>query len=159
MVINLDNIVGLGDISISSISGDIIKTFALASCVGITAYCASLHLAGMIHIVLPTRPKHSIVNSKPSYYASTGVPLFIKSLLENGCAKNELAIKIFGGAFSPNKNDYFNIGLRNLNEVENSLRLLNVPYMLVDVGGSNSRTLFMDVATGAIKVHKLPILI
>lgn len=154
----MDKIVGLGDISISKVPGDIIKTFALASCVGITAYCASLHIAGMIHIVLPKRPEYSASNQNLCYYASTGVPLFIQKMQDQGCKKSELIVKVYGGAATVRTDDCFNIGSRNLHEVQNLLSRLNVCYTLVNVGGSISRTLFMDVATGAIKVNTLPIL-
>lgn len=153
-----DRFVGLGDIAISSVPGDMIKTFALASCVGITAYCSSLHIAGMIHIVLPSRPKNSSSASAPGYYASTGVPIFIHRLLSLGCKKNELVLNVYGGAYAINKGDFFNIGLHNIHAVQNSLKRLNVSYLLTDVGGCISRTLFMDVSTGAVKISKLPII-
>jgi len=149
--------VGLGDIIISNDTSDILKTFALASCVGITAYSASLHIAGMIHIVLPNRPENSVSNSSPSYYASTGVPLFIRKMLKAGCHKNELTVSVYGGAFAHCVNDCFNIGVRNIKSVKNILTELNVCYNLTDIGGHISRTLIMDVATGTVKINTLPI--
>jgi chemotaxis protein CheD len=155
----MDNIVGLGDAFISSSPDDKIKTFALASCVGITAFCSSAHVAGMIHIVLPFRPKNIESSQNPCYYASTGVPLFINSLLEKGCKKSELTVNIYGGANSINFSDCFNIGLRNLHAVQDSLKALGIRYNLADVGGCISRTLMMDVGTGSVKVNTLPIII
>lgn len=153
----MDKIAGLGDIVISNNPNDIIKAFSLASCVGITAYNASLHIAGMIHIVLPSRPEHSVSDSSPSYYASTGVPLFIQKLLKAGSRKNELVVSVYGGAANC-VNDHFNIGKRNLNAVKRILVELDICYNLVDVGGNISRTLIMDVATGTVKMNTLPIL-
>lgn len=154
-----DRFVGLGDIAISSSPGDVIKTFALASCVGVTAHFAPLHISGMIHIVLPSHPKSSVAVSNPCYYASTGVPLFINKLLDLGCKKEDLFVNVYGGADSLCESDFFKIGLRNINAVQDSLRRLNVPYLMADVGGCVSRTLYMDVATGTVEVSKLPIMV
>lgn len=151
--------VGLGEIKISSTPGDVIKTFALASCVGITAYCPKTHTAGMIHIVLPNKFCSSTHVMRPSYYASTGVPLFIQKMLMHGCRKSDLIINIYGGASSIAKNDCFNIGMRNLEIVKDNLMKMHIPFTLADVGGKVSRTLSMDVSTGVVSVRLLPICI
>lgn len=153
----MDKVVGLGEIVITNNTDDTIKTFALASCVGVTAYSEQHHLAGMIHIVLPYRPESSDSNSSPSYYASTGIPLFIRRLLQKGCRKNDLKINIYGGANAAQQKDYFNIGKRNLAAVEAILERYGINYTLVDVGGRISRTLIMDVSSGSVKVNTLPI--
>ena len=46
----MDKIVGIGEYAISNRREDIIKTFALASCVAVTAYSPSKGVAGMVHI-------------------------------------------------------------------------------------------------------------
>lgn len=143
--------------AISSTPGDIIKTFALASCVGVAAYCSELPLAGLIHIVLPHRPECGEANPGPSYYASTGVPLFIRRLREKGCELSRLSVRLYGGADAQNADDCFNIGKRNLKAVQSALDRLGVSYVLADVGGFLSRTLYFDVATGKVKVNTLPI--
>lgn len=153
----MDIPVGLGEIAISKNPDDCIKTYALASCVGITAYSKNNHIAGMVHIVLPERPKNSETRVPPGYYASTGVPLFIKKLLTAGCYKSDLTICIYGGAKSHCK-DHFNIGRRNLFSVQKVLTELGFNFTLVDVGGNISRTLMMDVSTGNVSIDKLPII-
>lgn len=154
----MDIPVGLGEIAISKNPGDCIKTYALASCVGITAYSKNNHIAGMIHIVLPERPESSETNVPPGYYAATGVPIFIKKLLSAGCFKNDLTICIYGGAES-HCEDHFNIGRRNLLSVQKVLTELGLNFTLVDVGGNISRTLIMDVSTGNVSISALPIII
>ena len=154
-----DRFVGLGDVAFSSDPKDVIKTFALASCVGITAFCVLPHIAGMIHIVLPDEPEFSISAKNPCYYAATGVPLFIKRLEAHGCTLQNTVFNVYGGASSARKNDFFNIGARNLAAVEDSLRQLRVPYQLTDIGGCVSRSLYLDVGTGAVEVNRQPIVI
>lgn len=158
MVFKLDIPVGLGEIAISKNPDDLIKTFALASCVGITAYSKNNHVAGMIHIVLPERPTNSDLQTPPGYYAKTGVPAFINKLLSAGCRKSDLKISIYGGAESRFK-DHFNIGRRNLDSVKEALLNLGLDFILADVGGKISRTLIMDVSTGNVSINTLPIMI
>lgn len=92
----MDNYVGLGEIKISSTPGDVIKTFALASCVTVTAYCPITQTAGMIHIVLPDRSCSVDGNIMcPAYYAVTGVPLLIQQMISHGCRKKDLIINVY----------------------------------------------------------------
>lgn len=158
MVLKLDIAVGLGEIAISKNPDDLLKTFALASCVGITAYSSTNHVAGMIHIVLPERPTNSDLKTPPGYYAKTGVPLFITKLLNTGCRKSDLKLQIYGGAESRNK-DSFKIGQRNLASVQEILLKLGFDFTLADVGGKISRTLIMHVSTGNVSISTLPIMI
>ena len=50
----MNRIVGIGEYVISNAPEDFIKTFALSSCVAVTFYNPSIHLAAMVHIALPT---------------------------------------------------------------------------------------------------------
>jgi chemotaxis protein CheD len=152
----MNKVVGLGEIVISNDPSDNIKTFALSTCVGIIAYCAKKQIAGMIHIVLPERPRNSETDTLPSYYASTGIPIFIQNLLNAGCKKGEISLKIYGGSKKKVK-DHFNIGTRNLESVEKLLSEMEFSYSLEDVGGSFCRTISIDVSNGKIKMEKLPI--
>jgi chemotaxis protein CheD len=157
----MHRIVGIGEYAVSNSKNDIIKTFALASCVAVTAYSPSKASAGMIHIALPypTQIKEkSIVRT--CHYASTGIPLFIDrmcSLL--GCPKDELVVNIFGGADSTLKDDIFNIGKKNIEAVKAILDKMNIKYGASHVGGTQSRTLHMEVATGKIVLQTQPIII
>jgi len=46
-------IIGIGEYAISSSEDDIIKTYALASCVGLVVYNPIAKIVGMVHIALP----------------------------------------------------------------------------------------------------------
>ncbi|MHB8129598.1 MAG: chemotaxis protein CheD [Mobilitalea sp.] len=149
----MDIIIGIGEYAISNKQADRLKTFALASCVGVTMYCPNKLAAGMIHIALPNHTISTNI-SKPGYFASLGVPLLLdKMCKEFGCKKNDLVIQLFGGADSLYENDNFLIGKKNLLAITNFLKQKELKYSYKEVGGNISRTLEMDVATGHIKVH------
>ena len=70
----MELVVGLGEIVVSGREEDKIKTFALASCVAVTAYSPLKKVAGMIHIVLPHSFDLRDYKERPGYFAESGLP-------------------------------------------------------------------------------------
>lgn len=154
----MERIIGLGEMVISNQKQDILKTFGLGSCIGITVYSTNRRVGGMGHIVLPKPMDVQNGSEKLGYYAVTGVPLLINEICTKyGCYKSELEINLFGGAHSVNENDSFQIGKRNFEEVLRILKLLNISHVNTEVGGHTSRTIEMDIASGHIKVTRQPL--
>lgn len=153
----MEIVIGIGEYAVVNNTADKIKTFALASCIAVTAYNPSRRIAGMLHVALPFPIGKDSIN-RPGYYAATGIPLFINKLYsEFGCLKEELEINIYGGADSINKNDIFNIGKRNIEAVTYALSILGLKIHQADVGGIQSRTIEIDVENGNVKVSRQPI--
>lgn len=151
----MDYIVGLGGMIVTNETPARIMTFALSSCVGMTVFDPKKQVAGMIHIVLP-EPLSSVASAghPPSYFATLGVPtLFDHIQYRYGCAKEDLMVKLYGGADSGSSSDVFQIGRRNIEAVRTLLTDLGVKLSGMDTGGDQSRTLFMDVETGKISVR------
>lgn len=154
----MDRIVGIGEYVISNKLSDIIKTFALSSCVAVTAYCPFKKAAGMIHIALPVPFNERDIRSRPGHFASTGIPMLIDSMVRAyGCKTKCLRIGVYGGADSISRNDLFTIGKRNIEIVKNIVDELSLNICSVEVGGTQSRTLEMSVETGMVKITTNPI--
>lgn len=154
----MDKIIGIGEAMTSANPQDVLKTFALSSCVAITAYSPIRRVAGMIHMALPTPPNLEEGLSRPYYYVKTGIPLFFNQLYrQHGCSKNELNVTIFGGAESIYDNDSFRIGQRNLMATLAMLSMLGLKIIGSQTGGQISRTLELDVATGLVTVTSQPL--
>ncbi len=154
----MELVVGMGEYIVSDKEADIIKTFALASCVAVTAYSPAKKVAGMIHVVLPSPLEIRDHIKRPGYFAKTGIPLLIDKICrEYGCMKEELRIQIYGGAASIRGNDSFNIGKRNIEAVLATLSDIGLTVHEADLRGSESRTLIMYVESGSVKVNRLPI--
>lgn len=144
-------IIGIGDYAVSSCEEDIIKTFALGSCVALVIYCPNSKRLGMVHIALPDS---SIIRNednkyKEGYFADVAVPMLFNKVC-GGFAnyKKEYEVSIFGGALSKNKKDIFNIGLKNLIKIDEILIEKNVKFDYSNAGGNYSRTIEVDVKTG-----------
>jgi len=73
-----DLIVGISDFKISNKAGDIIVTYALGSCIGISIYDPVAKVGGLLHYMLPD----STLDVKkaaetPAMFADTGILLQI----------------------------------------------------------------------------------
>ncbi|MBV7273802.1 chemotaxis protein CheD [Clostridium thailandense] len=154
----MDIVVGIGDFAISNNEEDVIVTYALASCVAITVYSFKKKVAGMLHIALPGADDISKNRYKPSYYASTGIPLLFDELFQKfKCEKEELVLRIYGGADSIRNEDVFEIGRKNILAVKSILYKLNFKIAEEQIGGIISRTIQLKVSNGEIKVFTQPI--
>lgn len=153
-------VIGIGEMAMSNNTDDKLKTFALGSCVGITAYSPSRKVGGLIHIALPTPSRIEDMDKRFCYYATTGIPFFFEQLSkEYGCLKNELIIRIFGGADSIRKDDTFNVGKKNLEITRKILNDLNLGIHYSETGSNVSRTIELDVASGDINIWHQNIII
>lgn len=153
----MNHIVGIGDFKVASEVGDVIKTFALGSCVAVVVFCPESPIVGMAHIALPkSEVDPERANRQPAYYADTGIPTLIKSMRLVGCTcpLRNLKAKISGGATVIHfTNNMFNIGERNINEVRNILNKVRIQILAEDVGGNISRT--VSVVAGERKITLL----
>lgn len=147
-------LVGIGDIAISNKSGDIIKTYALGSCVALIFHAPKIPAVGMAHIALPDS---SVGNGKskslPGYFADTAIPFMINEFKKLGVVKNhEVRIKLIGGASIMDPNGHFNIGKRNVLTIKKILWQYKLGAIAEDVGEDYSRTVEAQVDTGVIIV-------
>ena len=137
-------IVGIGEYAVSNSEEDIIKTYALGSCVGLVVYNPILKILGMVHIALPSsnidRDKKYI--SVPGYFADTAVPLIFNKVLGGYSSNiNTYKVSLYGGASSININDMFNIGMNNVEKIKDILIKNNVSFDNSNTGGYISRTI------------------
>lgn len=156
----MELVVGMGEYLVTCREDDIIRTFALASCVAVTAYSPLRKAAGMIHVVLPTPMDLRDRLERPSYFAETGIPLMIHAMCQKfGVQKEELYIHMYGGADSMLPQDIYNVGKKNIDAVKYTLLGMGLTISKADLRGSESRTITMDVKTGSVDVYRQPILL
>ncbi|HYH04777.1 MAG TPA: chemotaxis protein CheD [Bacillota bacterium] len=155
----MEIVLGIGDYAVSNQEADVIKTYALGSCVAITLYSPLRKVLAMAHIALPTStvdPHKS--KASPAHFADTAIPmLFDKMYFEYGCLKEELVIHLIGGSKSTWETDIFNVGERNILAIKKILTEMGLNWTAKETGGSFGRTVEIDVATGTPKVNRYPI--
>lgn len=155
-VVHRKVVVGIADLKFSTDPAESIITYALGSCLGITIYDPTARVGGMLHLMMPDStidPSKAAEN--PYKFVDTGVPLLFKGAYKLGADKARMIVKVAGGAnpLGGGDNDYFQIGRRNMTALRKLLFRNGVLIKAEDTGGSDSRTMTLDVATGAVMLR------
>jgi chemotaxis protein CheD len=140
---------------VSSNRDDVIITHALGSCLGIVIHDPVANVGGMLHVMLPQStidPKKG--EESPFMFVDTGVPRLFKESYKAGADKQRLIVRVAGGAAvnKTEEHDYFQIGKRNVVALRNLLWKNGVLLKSFDVGGSDSRNMSINIATGEVTV-------
>lgn len=142
-------IVGIGDMKPSSQCGDVLATHALGASIGVAVHDPVNVVGGLLHFMLPdslANPRRAEQN--PWLFGDVAIPLFLAALCDMGADRSRLIIKVAGGAQFVESGDFFAIGKRNHVAVHHIARKANVPIHAEHIGGTQSRTLMLQVATG-----------
>lgn len=149
-------ILGVGDYAVSNSPGEILKTYALGSCVAVVCLDVDNKSVGMAHIALP----ESFVNPDralqyPAYFADTGIPVLLKEMRRLGYTGSfrKMKVKLAGGSRMMDDDGLFNIGERNLSAIRQFLSEQGLYVSAQDVGGKISRNVMVETDTGHVIIH------
>lgn len=149
-------VVGMADLKLTRDPGETLVTYALGSCIGLVIYDPVAKVAGMLHAMLPQSSiDPAKAQAQPAVFVDTGVPQLFLESYKLGAKKERLVVKVAGGACThgdPEK-DMFQIGKRNVLMLKKLLWNNNVPLAATDVAGTESRTIFLDLETGKLRVR------
>lgn len=149
---------GVGDMKVSTQRGDLMITHALGSCLGITVHDPVTCVGGLLHVMLPLSTIDLVkAERNPFMFVDTGVPKLIVECFRAGAQKQRLEIMVAGGANSQNgdRNDLFQIGKRNMIMLRKLLWKNGLLLKSHDVGGSNSRTMSLEIGTGKVMIRSV----
>ncbi len=147
-------VIGVGDGGVSRDPDAVILTYALGSCIAVMLHDPVAKVAGMVHYMLPeSSTSHGNSNGRPWMYADTGIPLLLRTVLENGADRRRLAVFAAGGAQVMNDNGTFNIGKRNCLALRKVLWKYGLVAHAEETGGTLARTVRMEVGTGRVWLH------
>ena len=157
----MKHIIGIADMKITTRTDDVLITYALGSCLGISVYDRVARVGGLLHVMLPlssVNPEKAATN--PYMFVDTGVPELFKACYRAGAVKERMVLKVAGGASLQNNQngnggggsggDQFQIGKRNFLMLRKLLWKNNVLIKSFDVGDRVSRTMTLDMATGDV---------
>jgi len=142
-------IVKISDLKVSD-KPDIIITYSLGSCLGLAIYDPVAKVGGMLHAMLA---KPSDIGKNPFQYVNSGVPLLFQKCYTLGAKKERLKIVAAGCASLMNAASIFEIGKRNIAMLEALFVKNGVRLNASILGGHDSRTLKLDLATGKTSVQ------
>ena len=142
-------VVGISDMVISADPEEVLVTYSLGSCLGVTVYDAVSGLGGMIHCMLPVSSVDPAKSKKvPAMFVDTGVPLLFEQFFAKGGDRSRMIIKAAGCAQLLDPRGLFKIGERNFTLLRKLLWKNALLLSAKDIGGSVSRTLMIEIGTG-----------
>jgi len=147
--------VGVADMRISGENPDMLITYALGSCLGITVYDFKLKRAGLLHTMLPdSNIDRNKAVGNPYMYVDSGMKALLENFYRSGSRKNNLIIRVAGGSSSKanEEDDFFKIGHRNFLSLRKYLWNEGLMLKAYDVGGYGSRTVTLEVENGKMLI-------
>lgn len=146
-------IVGIGDLKFSGEPGDVLVTYSLGSCIGVTLYDRVLRCGGMIHALLPWSRDSMGTVDNPMAYMDKALEKLLSTLFGQGSRRSDIVARVAGGAAMFEDRSNFRIGERNFTIARKILWKNSILISGEDVGGTISRTLYLDIETGITYVR------
>ncbi len=145
--------IGISEMAVTGGAEDVLITYSLGSCLGISFYDPVAKVGGMIHCMLPlSKVDRDKARQKPAMFVDTGVPALLQQLFELGAKRNRLIVKVAGGARVFDNDDHFKIGERNYTILRKVLWKNSILIAGEDVGGTVARTMSLEMASGMTKI-------
>ena len=146
--------VDISDMKISNNENDILVTYSLGSCVGVTLYDPEEKIGSLIHCMLPlSKVDREKSKKNPYMFVDTGLPKMLQEMYDRGAKRKNIIAKLAGGAKLLDKKNIFNVGERNIIVVRKILWKNDILIKGMDIGGSKSRTvrLYMEVGKTTVR--------
>ncbi|WP_319541132.1 chemotaxis protein CheD [uncultured Pseudodesulfovibrio sp.] len=146
-------VVGLSDMRISVVPEDVLVTYSLGSCIGVSAYDPKARIGGLIHCLLPL-PGEAPDGERdnPFKFVTTGIPVMVRRLVKAGADQRRLVFKGAGGA-SIRSQYHVPIGAENAKALRGVLAYNNARLTAEEFGGTIPRTMFLYLDTGRVVIR------
>src|SRR6478672_5881145 len=141
----------MADCKVGHLAGQVLATYALGSCIGLSVYDPKAAVGGLLHYMLPDStidPARSQLN--PYMFADTGIPKLLEQVCGEGASRRRLVAHAAGGASIMDPNNVFDIGKRNYLALRKILWKCGILLSSEAVGGGNSRTVRLEVESGRL---------
>ncbi len=147
--------VGISDMKISNQPSEILITYSLGSCVGLSLYDPVAGVGGLIHSMLPMS-KIDLVKAErePCMFVDTGFPTLLNAMFELGASKKNMVAKVAGASQIMDEQGLFKIGERNYTLLRKLLWKNNILVSGEDVGGCLPRTMSLHIQNGITTIKK-----
>jgi chemotaxis protein CheD len=143
--------VGLSELAVSSAKEDVLVTYSLGSCLGLSLHAPSIGAAGLLHCMLPEAsldPEKA--RRRPAMFVDAGVQALVDAMVARGANRRGLVAKVAGGANVFDDGGMFRIGERNYAILRKVLWRNDILISAEDIGGTKARTMYVSVATGRV---------
>ena len=149
----MKHIVGISEMKVTSNADDVIITYSLGSCLGLTLYDPVAQVGGMIHCMLPlSKIDTEKAKKNPEMFVDTGVPLLMQQIFDLGAKRSRLIVKAAGCGQLLDDKKLFKIGERNYTVLRKILWKNNILINGEDVFGTKSRTMSLYMNDGRVTI-------
>ncbi|MEN1759852.1 chemotaxis protein CheD [Anoxynatronum sibiricum] len=155
----MEFIVGIGQMAVSRTNNDRMRTFALASCLGVVMYAPEIQTLAMAHMLLPSSRNHEAeALVKPAQYVDTGIDALV-NVFQNrlGVKKQELVVSVFGGA-EAGICQHYNVSAQNIEAAITALKKHQLKVDRMETGGIFARTITGYSCDGHVEVTCVPMM-
>jgi len=135
----------------------------LGSCVAITLWHPRLHIGGMSHYMLSSRPRPKRDEALNGRYAVEVMEMFMRELNRSHTKPREYQVKIFGGGrmFEHRGKEGkvrhdLGISERNVQAGRELVTRYGFTFIAEDLGGNGHRNVVLDLWSGDVWVKKTP---
>ena len=145
----MNHTIGISEMKLSNSRDDILVTYSLGSCVGLSLYDSISRIGGLIHCMLPLStidPEKA--RTSPCMFTDTGITALLQAIFNMGAVRNRLIAKVAGASSLLDEKGLFKIGERNYTVLRKILWKNNILIAGEDIGGCTSRTMYLYIATG-----------
>ncbi|SKA93833.1 chemotaxis protein CheD [Paucidesulfovibrio gracilis DSM 16080] len=145
-------VVSISDMKYSVRPEEMIVTYSLGSCLGITAYDPGKRIGAMMHALLPNANASPEKAARTPYmFVTVGFRAMVARLENLGAVRRRLVIKAAGGSDMRGDN-VFRTGERNTAALHQVLQEERLRLTAQEVGGTIPRTMFLHLDSGEVVI-------
>jgi len=139
---------------ISDDASEILVTYSIGSCIGVTMFDPVVRVGGMVHCMLPScklDPEKATEN--PALFVDTAIPELYDRVTRCGAGKSRLVVTLAGAARIIQGHGMFRIEERNLRACEEFFAQNDISIRKSCTGGYEGRTIFLNMSNGNFTVR------
>lgn len=145
----MNHIIGIAEMKVTNQPDDVLVTYSLGSCIGLTLYDPVAQVGGIIHCMLPvSKIDPAKAAEKPLMFTDTGATMLIQKTFDMGAERHRLIAKVAGASSMFDDQGLFKISERNYTMLRKVLWKNSILIAAEDVGGSMARTMVLYMQNG-----------
>lgn len=149
----MQHTIGIGEMKATNSRSDVLVTYSLGSCVGLSLYDPAMGIGGLIHCMLPlSKISPDKAKSTPAMFTDIGVPALLQAVFDMGAERSRLVAVVAGAGSLLDEKGLFRIGERNYTVLRKVLWKNNIMIAAEDVGGTAPRTMYLNMSTGQTQI-------
>jgi len=146
--------VGIADLTVCSDPHLVLVAASLGTGLAVAIYDPLLKVGGLLHAMLPDSSLDPArATAKPGLFLDTGLHTLLKSAFQLRANPSRLEVYVAGGAQLIGASHPFDLGLQNYEALVPLLKKYDLKIAARDVGGHESRTLFLVLQTGEVRIR------